>query len=268
MFSVCTVLYGPHEDLAEKLLSSWKNYDKVTDFRIGLNAVSEKSRYLLQDWASRQKVPVYVFEPEGQENVGKYPLMRAMFRSCEPAEYLMWFDDDSYLDEYAGTEWWRSVGVQAASATQVGAVHRIIQRSRQFEVIQQQPWYSGKSLGPRHRYTFATGGWWTLNRDFALAHDYPFTAIHHNGGDSVLGELIRQQGGKLKNAGRLCQCHCESCIKKVKPTAGCKVHINVGGRQGRRGIGVTGERYVWADGNPESSTKHQNFRINLTTYNT
>ena len=62
------------------------------------------------------------------------------------------------------------------------------------------------------------------------------------------------------------QCHCESCqrrgIAQDKPV----VHINVGGRAGRRGIGVTGENYVWRDGNPQPSLQHQRFELKVCRY--
>ena len=54
MFSVCTVLYGDYPQLAERLLDSLKLRAHVQDFRIGLNAVSGRTRELVETWAKAQ----------------------------------------------------------------------------------------------------------------------------------------------------------------------------------------------------------------------
>ena len=266
MFTVAALCYGDYPDLADKLLKSFNTYKNVLNFKIGLNQVSDRTRELVSLWAIKQmtKASVKVYEPESGANVGKYPLLRQMLADSDVAEQFMWFDDDSYLD--VDSSWWDSVYQLSKKHTQIGAVHMIMQRNKQFEVIKQQPWYTGKILNSRHRYTFATGGWWVANTAFLKQWDYPFKELHHNGGDSILGELIRQQDGKLLNAKQLYQCHCESCLKATSGLKSNVVHINVGGRQGRRGIGRTNEYYVWSDGNVHPDISHQDFRLRIQYY--
>lgn len=267
MFSVCSTLYGNYFGLAHRLLSSIRHFDLIKDIRLGLNAVSEETKAFVLDWARQNSCycPVYVFEDHEQRNLGKYPLMRQMFAYRPLADKVMWFDDDSYLDDAIDLSWWQAAEQAATKATQIGALHVIMQRGKQHEVIVQQPWYNLKIVNQRHRFRFATGGWWVADSFFLRLWDYPFVDLYHNGGDSILGELIRQQGKTLTQFSQL-QCHCEACrikgIQKRLPV----VHVNVGGRKGRRGIGVTDEKYVWSDGNPAPSREHQNFSLRAYNY--
>jgi hypothetical protein len=268
MFSACAILYGDHLPLARKLLESLRVNAHVGNIRLGLNAVSNETRRYVHTWASDQQgaQPVFIFEPEDNKNVGKYPLMRQMFRYGELADRIMWFDDDSYVDPMAGIEWWNAANSISKGQIQVGAVHTIMQRDQQHTVIALQPWYTGKPINARHRFKFVTGGWWIGDTGFIVKWGYPFAALYHNGGDSILGELIRQQGKQLGQFHRGLQCHCESCAKKGISLDRPVVHINVGGRKGRRGIGVRDEKYIWADGNPATSQAHQNFDLKVYRY--
>lgn len=268
MFTVCAVFYGDHEPLARKLLESLEGNRHVRDIRLGLNATSEASREYIHSWAARNlhRQPIYIYQPRKNANVGKYPLMRQMFRHGNVADRIMWFDDDSYIDPSAGPEWWDRADSVSQKATQVGAIHTIFQRSRQHEAVVQQPWYAKKPINSKHRFKFITGGWWIAKSDFLLKWDYPWEDLYHNGGDSMLGELMRQRGEALVSFPAGQQCHCESCDKHNNKYNAPVVHINVGGRKGRRGIGVTNERYVWADGNTTPALDHQNFELEVYCY--
>ena len=157
----------------------------------------------------------------------------------------MWFDDDSWLASPEDV-WSDLRRYQVSGATVLGSPHRIRQRGRQYEMIRRQPWYTGLPVDAHHRFTFATGAWWVADPLFLRKHDYPFPGLHHNGGDSILGELVRQQRGQILRFPRSV-CHCESCGGRQR-VAGGAVHINGGGRAGRRGLGVKQEKYVWEDG--------------------
>lgn len=268
MFTVCTMIYGDYPKLARKLLESLNYPVHVTEFRIGLNEVSERVEAYVRQWAANtsSRIPVRIFQEHENKNVGKYPLMRQMLRYEGLDQKVMWFDDDSYLDETVNHKWWEDIRKLSKTAEQIGSIHFIIQRGRQFEAIAKQPWYGKKPLNHRTKFRFATGGWWVADSKFLLKWDYPFKALYHNGGDSILGEVIRQQGLRLIDFKGGMQCHCESCMRRGIKTGVPVVHINVGGRQGRRGIGVTNERYVWNDGNTEPDLSHQHFEMKVISY--
>ena len=262
------MFYGDYPEIAKRLLDSLDVHDCVKDFRFGLNQVGTSTRDYIHNWAFRhfRDKPVYCYEESSGSNLGKYPILRQMLRDRPLADRVMWFDDDSYVDPAAGANWWRIAADVSNKKIQVGAVHFIMQRNRQHEVIVKQPWFTGKSINKRHRFEFVTGGWWIANSEFLLKWDYPFPALYHNGGDSILGELIRQQNGKLINFSKGIQCHCENCVGSGNHKGKPVVHINTGGRKGRRGLGVRDERYVWEDGNSFPALSHQNFNMTVSRY--
>jgi hypothetical protein len=266
MFTVCVLLYGNYPELAKRVLESISGTRFVLEIRVGLNEVSNDTASFVRNWAATKskRTKVSLYQPVNNENVGKYPLMRQMFKNLKTKE-VMWFDDDSYLLN-VDDAWWRQVKDATRLYDIYGCVHRIRQRGKQYAAIPHQPWYTGKPVTSNHLYKFVTGGWWVGNAFFLTRWDYPFPELHHNGGDSILGELARQQNARLGRAPEsVALCHCEACFKDALDTKK-GVHINVGGRSGRRGIGVTGERYVFSDGEPFPSTTHQNFETQVTFY--
>lgn len=205
-FCVCALFYGDYPAYAERCLGSLVNSSFagfVTDFRFGLNAVGTKTHDLVQEAARSlaTTVPVRIFEPEGGGNIGKYPLMRAMLydkQSAPLAPYVMWFDDDSWLTDGAPA-WWRSAraALSPRRAVIAGDVWRLTVgfRPGQAEGIKRQPWYADKGIPVKP--SFVTGGWWLAKTEFLSLWDYPFPELYHNGGDTILGELCRQQGREI-----------------------------------------------------------------------
>lgn len=255
MFSICALLYGDHCELATRCLTSIETAVRdggpVRDLRIGCNALGEASRRFVWDFAARQPVPVRLYEPCDGHNAGKYTLMRRMLHDdASPiAPRMMWFDDDSWLDGVTG-RWWSDL--VSSDAVVLGRVHFMLQRGDQHLGIARQPWFRGREVAPGHRYRFATGGWWVADTAFLRRFDYPFPILHHNGGDSILGELLRQQDRAVADFSRAC-CHCDSCRSKpaVLRDAGV-VHVNdQGGLKGRRGLGRKGEVYPWQRFDPQ-----------------
>ena len=256
MFSVCTVTYGDYPELIRRTLESIKvnipPESYVKDIRIGLNEVSDASFQYVMDWASYigHYYPVFIYHPVGNVNVGKYPLMRRMFQE-EPtvfsaAEFVMWLDDDSYFDlQEPLQDWWDHVRSCLQEHTVVGLIHYMRHRGNQHLGIKEQPWYTGKAIDRGYQFRFATGAWWAAQSSFLEKWDYPFLEVYHNGGDSILGELCRQQEATIYDLKLVAQCHAKCCYKGLDREG--VVHVNIGGRAGRRGLGKksSDEIYPW-----------------------
>lgn len=208
MFSVCVLLFGDNVALAARCLNSITTsaaWDLIRDIRIGLNAVSDSTLSLVRAQAAKCKVPVYVYREINNRNVLKYPMMRRMlYDPVRPmrAEWVMWFDDDSYIYDH-NPDWWRDVALvcECRNAALLGSVYR---PTYQFSVkeraaIAKQPWYAGALMPASHKPQFCTGGWWVAKPSILATWDYPFPVICHNGGDVLLGELCRQQGYAISN---------------------------------------------------------------------
>lgn len=278
--SLCFLMYGNFEYLASGVARSLRRWGPThpVDIRLGFNSVSECSKNIVLEALDAYQVEnpsVVGYVWDCPTNCGKYPLMRRMFcldgeDDC-PAlqEYVSWFDDDSLITE-AGSHRVSKIADQLkadGNAVQAGCVHFIRQRGYQYEWIRRQPWYTGKEVNQGTRFRFATGGFWVANSSFLIEHGYPFREIHHNGGDSMLGELIRQQGRVIQeiSSSHAVRCGCESCGKAAVGSARSvratpSIEVNVGGRKGRRGIGVTGERYV---GSSREVINHANHQVNF-----
>ena len=140
---------------------------------------------------------------ESSENIYKYPLMRRMFHDPDnPIEtpYIMWFDDDSFLrtNECKNFEaWFDELAGYMRNFAMVGAVYKLGLAGNQRAYIEDQPWYNGKPV--EKRFTFITGGWWSLRRDIVDSFDWPVPELIHRGGDTLLGELLRQHDYPLKH---------------------------------------------------------------------
>jgi hypothetical protein len=207
MITVCALMYGNHERLARRCLEpivSSARLPLVSEIRIGLNEVCDGTRDYVFDALRRlcklQGIPSFVVEPES--NAMKYPVMRMLF-NAKPAiyerPYVMWWDDDSCMPR-PDPNWWQQVVDAMDNSDMIGDLWRLPLQGKQADAIEKQPWYAGRSLRvPRYRYLFATGGWWTIRSEILKKWDYPWPELNHRGGDCLLGELMRQQGLRLRN---------------------------------------------------------------------
>jgi hypothetical protein len=206
MFTLSALCFGDYEELGIRLFRSWGDYADfglVSDIRIGLNAVPEAIQQVYFRYLKTiipQTLPVTFYSEKDNNNVGKYPLMRRMFYDPEApiseTNLIMWFDDDSFLTGPCIFPEIKKKFSLETSSVLLGSPYRISPRGKQLENIAKQPWYRLK-FEVYHKFLFVTGGWWVARYSFLKEWDYPFPQIHHNGGDTVLGELVRQQGKKI-----------------------------------------------------------------------
>lgn len=209
-FTVCVLTYGDYTHLAHRCLSSIaatlsEGSRNVGDFRVGMNEVSQETLELVENWAeqvwSAYSIPTYLFHPS--RNVFKYPLMRQMLhgRRWPRRRYVMWFDDDSFLLEQP--DWWSRVDDAIATADMIGQTQwfRPLQ-GNQWEWIKLQPWFNPEVGLPQEVQgepciQYVQGAWWVIRHVILEQFDWPIKELRHNGGDSMLGELIRHQGLRM-----------------------------------------------------------------------
>lgn len=203
-FSVNVLVFDGYGDLASRCLGSIlpscdhrKSGGRLEELRIGMNTPSPQLASYV-DGAVRD-LPVPCITYQTTRNVGKYPLMRVMWRQpALTAANLMWFDDDSYLHEAVDASWWLRHDDILTESHMFGAKWYVFFRPGQADYVRKQPWCT-KPIPPRHRVDFATGGWWGLRTEIVKKWDWPPVTLHHNGGDSMLGELCRHQDYKIHN---------------------------------------------------------------------
>lgn len=202
--TIYALLYGDDYKLHMRLLRSLEKYVPAEQVSINLwcNAACNKTiDYIME----ADKFPDAEFS---RENVPKYKVMRKMFHEqFQPTTpWIIWFDDDSYIDK---ADWWDKTKAKIASTPNIcymGQPWYVHHLQGQWEFIEQAEWFKGKlpelcpTRSPKIKkpgITFAQGAYWWLRTDVMKEIGWPDKRLSHNGGDTLLGEAVRQQGYPL-----------------------------------------------------------------------
>lgn len=215
-FTVFTLLFGGDEfhSLHRKCLESiiaTIPHGRI-DLRVGTAQANQNTLNMVEDYVSKGVITKHY---RHNDNPGKYLIMREMFYDpTHPiaTKWLLWFDDDSICDVEQG---WcnilaRHIIQHHATANQhmMGARYTWTPTPRQWEVLSQRPWWSGRphrlkngdpSPSGQH-IVFGTGGFWALTAEAMEKADIPDlgTGLTHNGGDWQIGEQLWQAGFNVK----------------------------------------------------------------------
>lgn len=197
--TICTLFYGDYPDLARRCLGSIlaTTPQNAYQLRVGLNAVKPRSRSVIDKLVvSAPDVRVYEREVEPF----KYPMMRRMFREPEIAtDWIVWFDDDSYVERGWYQALVRAIKADPAAAM-FGKPYYYRLAPGQVPWIRAASWYRGRPLLTRKTSPisrFHTGGWWALRTSTMLELDWPDPRLSHNGGDVMLGVALHQADARL-----------------------------------------------------------------------
>jgi hypothetical protein len=173
-------------------------------FDLWLNAVVDETKIAVANFAEKHRPAEVRFSAI---NLPKYECMRERFQYLKDGKHpevkwLVWFDDDAHI---TSPGWWRDTTTWLEERAKenicyAGQCWFIHWKAGQGQFIKRAPWYKGlpfKMVGGRRKQSgveFAQGSYWWLRRDIMLELDWPDPRIKHNGGDTMLGEAIRQQG--------------------------------------------------------------------------
>ena len=210
-FTCFVLCYGDHTDLAKRCLESIITTAPPgrLDLRVGANACSDRTLEYLR---SLPLTRLYV----STENVKKYPLMRRMFYDPTTPitdNYLLWFDDDSYVTHPL---WLERLAETIAANHDHGGRHYgwlHIHDTKMFakrghdprKWFQESASYRGKPLRVRGTKTeapngtvieFVPGSFWALHTQTMREADIPEPRLVHNGGDITIGWQVTQAGWK------------------------------------------------------------------------
>jgi len=258
--TICALLYGDHFDLAQRCLGSIETAIPggnryVAAFRIGLNECCPATLRYVRDVTKRltsSYADLRIETYSTETNVCKYPLMRRIFREPEPikTKYAMWFDDDSYFDETkVDKKWWPAMFEAIKGKAMIGQHWLMPIQGNQWAWIESQPWFNAavgrppKMARNKVAFEFCQGGWWVAESKALLNNDWPLPEIRHNGGDSLLGEMLRHLGLKM---GRF--------------YGGVHINADASGRHSKAARrGYTEKHVGWDYAGKPLSTAHQEF---------
>lgn len=209
--TLAMVLYGNYHQLHVRLLESLLKTVPLhrAQLRVGLNEVCEETQAYLRTWLAKG-YPVELYNHP--ENAKKYPVMREMLHSPDKplrTNYLVWFDDDSYVvqDNWLSTLAETIIHAHPQGYRLYGALFKHSLRSRtEAGWFQQAGWHRGRPFqDDRQRDTpngdkiwFVAGGFWACASDVVKSCDIPDPRLYHNGGDITIGEQVHQGGWKIK----------------------------------------------------------------------
>jgi hypothetical protein len=196
---ILALLYGPHYQLHRRILDSFKlAVPKDVPVTLWLNQVERSTLQRIGDERGRYDLI------ESPDNVKKYVAMRAMMTrsSVKRPDWWIWFDDDSYI---TAPDWWNKT-VQfieqrkAENICYVGQKWFVHHLPGQWEFMEKATWFRGRPseiIRGKPGVNFATGAYWWLRADIQATIDWPDVRLGHNGGDTLLGEAIYQNGLRL-----------------------------------------------------------------------
>lgn len=204
--TVYALFYGKFIGLHQRLIDSLAAYLPPEEVRLvcWANTVRRETLDMLR--GLQKKFPNMKII-DSKENVPKYKVMRRLYHEEEPPQtpWILWFDDDTYITH---ADWWQKTKAFIQStpdACYVGQRWYVHHYEGQWEFIKQSDWFLGRSpdMLPtktkgvnRPGVKFLTGGYVWLRTDIMKKLDWPDKRLSHNGGDTLLGEAIRQHGLK------------------------------------------------------------------------
>ncbi len=197
------LLYGDYPDLHARLLDSFERFiPDGTPVHLWLNTVGKDS---LERVTRLQNSRDGYVVTESTKNVPKYLAMAEMFKDAKARaaddDWVVWFDDDSYI---LGPKWMNRVmqrigGYPAARYIGVPAISFLL--PGQWNFICRSKWFKGLPAlkvqikgEKKPGVCFVPGSYFWLRGDALRELDWPDERLVHNGGDTLLGEAVRQQG--------------------------------------------------------------------------
>lgn len=199
----CCILYGEYPDMHRRFLRGLTALPADVPVFIGLNAVGAASLAAMEhmtgiprtvaDTDEHAEYGKYRVFTHKNRNDYKYPVMRRMFSQMGD-RWSLWLDDDTMVPP--DPAWWHYLtDAMDRGVDYTGVEYSMRYQGKQLEFIRSRHWYRGvppKMHGRVPVFTFYTGSFWALSVKARRLLDWPDPLLRHNGGDTLLGEAVRQ----------------------------------------------------------------------------
>jgi hypothetical protein len=192
------LLYGDHPELHARFLDGLSGSLILRPPDVGvtlwLNQVCKPTLDLLPGQHT------FRLRESADVNVPKYTAMREMFAGIpDDCEWIVWLDDDVRFTD----RWWLDktlhfIRSKHDGACYIGQPWWVDHLPGQREFIKASRWFRGRAWELNNKgvpgIRFAQGSYWWLRNDVRKLLDWPDERLSRNGGDTLLGEAVRQQG--------------------------------------------------------------------------
>jgi GT2 family glycosyltransferase len=198
------MFYGKYHDIHRRNIESLRAHLPKDDAKLvcWANTVCNETISMLYDLGDAFPGMVLI---DSNENVPKYKAMRRMYydeKTRPETPWILWLDDDTYVTK---PDWWKRTKafIEATQdACYVGQRWYVHHLEGQWDFIKASSWFQGKepemlatrSGGKKPGVWFMTGGYVWLRTDLMQELNWPDERLNHNGGDTLLGEAVRQLG--------------------------------------------------------------------------
>jgi len=196
--AVFALFYGDHLELHDRLMRGLEGSLKSPDIKltVWLNSVSDRCADRISKGVAQLNGDIAY----RGDNVPKYEAMRTMFqplKATSSTDWVVWFDDDTVIEKPDWVSVTSNYILANPSVVYLGERWFIHWVAGQWEFIQKATWFRGKPpelIRGKPGINFAQGAYWWLKSSAMCDLDWPDPRLSHNGGDTLLGEAIRQQG--------------------------------------------------------------------------
>ena len=180
----------------ESLLSHCMARERF-DVYVGCNESSAEILAVFRKYLVGGRIDALV---ESRRNINKDPMMRMLLELCE-TEYALWLDDDSHV--LPGWDEHLLRFIEAHRPFHVaGHVFYVSGRSGEYvDFLRKRSWHRSQER-EKEPIWFATGGLFVARAEWLRRHDFPDRAMVKKKDDILLGDLLQQQDGVLKDFGR------------------------------------------------------------------
>jgi len=191
-FEILICAYGDYPELIQRCISSILEHGSLNSkIHVGLNDGSTRTKQYLRNLLDENKICTLV---ESNINLHKDHMMRILTDLVD-SPYLIWFDDDSYVNEKD----WDVQLVKQIFETQtdvLGFPHVVGYNAQYLEFLKTRSWYSNKIREPDPNVChFPVGGVWVTKCEYLRKHNYPDRKMIKWSGDMLVGDLLHQTGG-------------------------------------------------------------------------
>lgn len=177
----------------ESLINHCTSRERL-DIYVGCNESSAEILAVLRAHLDAGRINALV---ESRRNINKDPMMRVLLELCE-TEYVLWLDDDSHVLQGWDEHLLRFIEAQQPLDC-AGHVFFISERSAEYvEFLRTRPWHVSQER-EKEPVWFATGGLFVARAAWLRRHDFPDRAMVKKQDDILLGDLLQQQDGVLKD---------------------------------------------------------------------
>ena len=184
---------------------------------IGCNNLSPRALAFVDTLVESHHAIKYIGEARQDHNgrvvYPKYPLMRRMYQATagrpstpEAADWIIWFDDDSYVTENDWLERLEDRINTSPRIHQFGKLSGVLLRPHEVKWAREFSWFNpavGIPLanrpggGQQPGYNFIEGGFYALSRHAIDACSIPDPRLFHNGGDWTTSLALMHKGMRV-----------------------------------------------------------------------